>query len=67
MDKTKPAAAGGADGRVSPTAPASMSASVQAWDDATSDPNFTKAVKAGLADLKAGRTRPWSEIRRRTK
>lgn len=59
--KTEPAARN----RVSQTAPAFVSPSHQAWQDALSDPKFKLAVDEGLADLAAGRTRPWGEIRRR--
>jgi len=53
-----------ARGRVSQTAPAFVSTSYQAWQDALSDPKFKAALNEGLADVAAGRTRPWGEIRR---
>jgi predicted transcriptional regulator len=51
--------------RVSQTAPAFISTSHQAWEDALSDPKFKASLNEGLADLAAGRTRPWGEIRTR--
>lgn len=51
--------------RVSPSAPDFVSPSYQAWTEATKDPQFRADVKAGLTDAKAGRTKPWSEVRKR--
>ena len=34
------------------------------WPEAFADPAFRADIEAGLADAKAGRTRPWSEVRR---
>jgi predicted transcriptional regulator len=51
--------------RVSQTAPAFVSTSHQAWQDALSDPKFKRALDEGLADLTAGRVRPWGEIKPR--
>jgi len=51
-------------GRVSPTAPGFVSPSAQAWTDALSDPATKRALDEGLADLAAGRVRPWEPRRR---
>jgi hypothetical protein len=55
-----------ASGHVSQNAPEFTSPSHQAWSDALRDDAFKGALDEGLADVKAGRTRPWGEIRRRT-
>ena len=34
------------------------------WDDALSDPAFKRALDEGLADVAAGRVRPWAEVAR---
>lgn len=52
-------------GRVSPTAPDIASPSFQVWNEALQDPSARKALDVGLAEVAEGKTRPWSEIRRR--
>jgi hypothetical protein len=51
------------EGRVSQTSPDFTARSYQVWDEALNDPEFKRALDEGLEDLKAGRTRPWGEIR----
>lgn len=65
MAGKRPDAAG--RGRASPTAPEFASPSFQAWDEALSDPAARKALDQGLADIEAGRTKSWSEIRPRVR
>lgn len=55
----------GAPGRVSPYAPDIASTSVQAWSMALAEPGTKKALDEGLADVAAGRTVPWEDVRRR--
>lgn len=52
-------------GRPSQTAPVEASTSYQAWQDALSDSEFRSALDRGLADVAAGRTKPWPEVRKR--
>lgn len=54
-------------GRVSPLAPDTRSPSFLAWGQALGDPGVREALDEGLADLEAGRTRPWDEVRPRTR
>lgn len=51
-------------GRVSQYAPSFMSPSQQVWEEALRDPATKSALDEGLADLKAGRTKPWAEVRK---
>lgn len=53
--------------RASPSAPETRSPSFLAWGQALGDPGVRKALDDGLADIQAGRTRPWDEIRPRTR
>lgn len=55
----------GDSGRVSPTAPRSKSIGEQQWATALGDRRFTKALKAGHADVDAGRVAPWAEVKKR--
>ncbi|MEX1068813.1 MAG: hypothetical protein WEE67_00115 [Chloroflexota bacterium] len=43
-----------------------VSPSFQAWSEALRNANFRADLEEGLEDTKAGRTRPWTEIRRHT-
>ena len=54
MHKTKPATAETAEGRVSPTAPASKSASANVWGILEHVPGFNERVATGRQQLKAG-------------
>jgi hypothetical protein len=67
MTVPKAARAQGLRGRASQTAPADAATSYRAWQDALSDPEFRKALDEGVADVAAGHTKPWSEVRRRTR
>ena len=54
MQESKPAVARTAEGRVSPTAPASKSASANVWGLLERVPGFNERVARGRQQLKAG-------------
>ena len=56
-----------APGRVSPTAPEFVSPSFRAWDEALSEPATREALDRGLAEVEAGETKPWHEVRSRVR
>ena len=61
----RPAARAGTAGRVSPTAPESQSASVNVWRMLESQPGFNERLERGKAQLAAGESVPFREVRGR--
>ena len=63
MTTKKPAASAAA--RVSPTAPESKSASVNVWHMLEGQPGFNERMERGKAQLAAGDSVPFREVRGR--
>ena len=59
----RPAARPGSASRVSPTAPESKSASVNVWRMLESLPGFNERLERGKAQLAAGESVPFREVR----